>query len=174
MVGAVGQLAGWQGSSFGAPELWPRGGSLGSGRAGPGSTRVLAERRCPREGGGAGVIMSPPQHVRHPKVLVLTHEEEALEAQLPYHSIRLRPCVALELIGRCAKRDPPCRPKDACFYFWRDARSVQGSRASSGPLVRSPAVFHPPTPAPSPPTLLPLTPALPPAPRLRRPHPAHS
>ena len=54
------------------------------------------------------------------QALVLTHEEEAEEATLPYASIVFRPLVALEMVGRCANREPACHPHHAVYYFWKD------------------------------------------------------
>jgi hypothetical protein len=54
------------------------------------------------------------------QVLVLTHEDAKEEELMPYMAVRCRPAPVLEMWGRSAKRDPPCRAEDAVFHWWRD------------------------------------------------------
>lgn len=61
----------------------------------------------------------------------------------PYLSVRLRPLQAMELVGRCANREPKCHPQEAVFFFWRDPfRAYSTQHTAHIVFITTCPVFH--------------------------------
>lgn len=69
------------------------------------------------------------------QVLSLTHEQATASEKEPYLQALFNPVPVLALYGRSATMDPPCHPKDAVYYGWRDSlRNVFGRSANNSSL----------------------------------------
>ena len=53
-------------------------------------------------------------------MFVLTHEGASLAERAPYLGALWDPVPATAVYGRCSKADPPCPPRAAVHYAWRD------------------------------------------------------
>ena len=58
------------------------------------------------------------------QVLVLTPEDATWTEQMPYMAARCAPVQVLECYARAAKRDPPCRPEECVYNWWKELSGV--------------------------------------------------
>ena len=55
-------------------------------------------------------------------MLVLQHEDAQETEWLPYLSTLFSPVQVIEFWGRAATRDPPCKPEECVFHWWKERR----------------------------------------------------
>ena len=55
-------------------------------------------------------------------MLVLQHEDATETEWLPYMSMLCSPMQVIEFWGRAAKRDPPCKPEECVWHWWKERR----------------------------------------------------
>ena len=87
-----------------------------------GATPSCCEDMCSCFGGNVWTLSCRHRHIFVIQVLVLQHEDSDPTEWLPYLSVLFSPVQVIEFWGRAAKRDPPCKPEECVYHWWKERR----------------------------------------------------
>ena len=83
--------------------------------------RAKSEGCCCEPSASQRPVLRTSFYARHGGlVFVLTHEGASLAERAPYLGALWDPVPVTAVYGRCSKADPPCPPRTAVHFAWRD------------------------------------------------------